>query len=184
MVRERPWFRRPLALVLLVGAVLLSAVALTRDPETADAKAMVVARQLDMSLSALPRYAETVFGNGVVEQAVREQLGEVGADGAYKDLIPDAVSLTVPDDGILLEVVGHSEDAQTAIDLANGAADAFVAELNTPGAGVGAFSVQAYAETASTPESGVAGLLLSLVLAAGLAVAGLLLLRQPRPART
>jgi hypothetical protein len=75
------------------------------------------------------------------------------------------------------------------VDLANGAADAFVARINASGteiAGmdVGRFRVMQYAETATTAEEGVVLRLPLLALAAALALAGLLLLRRPAPALT
>ena len=173
MLRQGEGYRRLVAFVLLAGAALVPALALTRDAPTADAEAMVIMQRIDIDPAALPRSGEAVFNNGRVAQAVREQLGR-----ADHEAIPEYVSVVTPEDGILFPVVGHSQDQQTAVDLANGAADAFVAALNAPGVGVGHSTVLEYAKTATTPASPAETLLPALALAAALAVAGLLLLRS------
>ena len=169
--------RRLLALVLLAAAALVAAVTLTRDPPTADAEALVIAQRLDVDVAALPRYAEAVFHDGQVEQTVRDQLG-LAAD---HEVIPERVSLIAAEDSIVLLVKGHDHDPQTAVDLANGAADAFAVRLNAVGQGVGDFAVQSRARTATTPPPPGGGTLLPMAFAAGLTLVGVLLLRRPTP---
>jgi len=125
-------------LCLLAGAVLAPYWALHRKPPL-DATALVVAQRLDMSLTALPRYGEAVFGNGQVAQAVAAKFGDLGPD---QSVIPDRVSLVADQDSIVFQVIGHDANPKTAADIANTAATTFVQALNVPGVGVGAFQIQ------------------------------------------
>src|SRR4051794_22797704 len=123
------WARRNR--LLLVGWAVIVAVAipialLSRDKPVADAEALVIAQRLDMSLTALPRYGETLFDNGAVAEAVSKKFRE---GVAFKDIVPDHVSLAVDPDSIVFRVVGHDPDPKTAADIANTAAAAFVPEL-------------------------------------------------------
>jgi hypothetical protein len=133
--------------LLLVAWVVIVAVAvpvalLNRDTSS-DAEALVIARTLDMSLEALPGHAEAVFNNGAVARAVAGTYGDQAAE-----VVPDQVSLAVEPDSVVLRVIGHDPDPETAADIANLAAMAFVDELNTAGAGVGTFVIQAEADQA------------------------------------
>lgn len=132
---------------VLLGAVAAPYVASTLE-KPADADALVIATRIDMSLTALPRYGETVFDNGQVAQAVSQA---VDTGLALKDVIPDHVSLVAEQDSIVFRVVGHDPDPQTAADIANTAATAFVTALNTPGVGVGEFSLLSPAEPPAAP---------------------------------
>jgi hypothetical protein len=134
-----------------------------------------------MDLEALPRYAEAVFGNGEVELAVATTIGGIG-----DDIVPERVSLIAEQDSLVMRVVGRDSDPQAAAELANVAAEAFVAALNSTGAGIGLFGIQSPAEPPpadsggglSTPLAVALGLATGLVL--GLAVICLLLvLRRP-----
>jgi capsular polysaccharide biosynthesis protein len=132
---------------LLLGAVVAPYAASSLE-KPADAEALVIAQRLDMSLTALPRYGETVFDNGQVAEAVSQQFG---GGVPLKDIVPDRVSLIADQDSIVFRVVGHDPDPQTAADVANTAAATFVTALNTPGAGVGAFTLLSEAETPAAP---------------------------------
>ncbi len=132
---------------LLLGAVAAPYVANSVE-EAAEADALIVATRLDMSLTAMPRYGETVFDNGQVAQAVSQQLA---GDVPLQDIVPDRVSLVADQDSIVFRVLGHDPDPQTAADLANTAATAFLEALNAPGAGVGAFELLSPAEPPAAP---------------------------------
>jgi capsular polysaccharide biosynthesis protein len=120
---------------LLLGAVA-APYAASKLEKPADAEALVIAVRLDMSLTALPRYGETLFDNGQVAQAVAAKFRE---GVAFKDIVPDHVSLIADQDSIVFRVVGHDPDPKTAADIANTAATTFVEALNAPGVGVGSF---------------------------------------------
>lgn len=135
-----------LACILLGAAAAPLAANSLEKP--ADAEALVIAQRLDMSLTALPRYGETVFDNGQVAQAVSQGLG---GRVPLKDVVPDRASLIADQDSIVFRVVGHDPDPQTAADVANMAAATFVTALNTPGAGVGAFTLLSEAEAPAPP---------------------------------
>jgi capsular polysaccharide biosynthesis protein len=168
-------------LCLLAGAVLAPYWALHRKPPL-DATALVIAQRLDMSLTALPRYGEAVFGNGQVAQAVAAKFGDLGPD---KNVIGDRVSLVADQDSIVFQVIGHDANPKTAADIANTAATTFVQALNVPGVGVGAFQIQRQADP---PANG--GAVLGTVVAAAIgttagsvlglaAVSFLLVVRRP-----
>jgi len=135
-----------LACILLGAAVAPYAASSLQKP--ADAEALVIAKRLDMSLTALPRYGETVFDNGQVAQTVSQQFG---GGIPLKDVVPDHASLVADQDSIVFRVVGHDRDPQTAADIANTAAATFVGVLNTPGAGVGEFALLSEAEPPAAP---------------------------------
>ena len=168
-------------LCLVAGAVLAPYWALHRKPPL-DATALVIAQRLDMSLSALPRYGEAVFGNGQVAQAVAAKFGDLGQD---KNVIGDRVSLVDEQDSIVFEVVGHDADPKRAADIANTAATTFVQALNVPGVGVGAFQIQRPADPPAGGTSVLSALLATAVgTAAGIvlglaAVSFLLVVRRP-----
>jgi capsular polysaccharide biosynthesis protein len=166
---------------LLLGAVGAPLIAQQR-PATADAQALVIANQQTVSLSAIPRYGEAVFNNGVVAQTIATKFE---ATGDEKDIIPDRVSLVSEQDSIVFGVVGHDPDPKTAADLANTAATAFVDALNSGGGGVGTFKLQSKAEPPGTPKNTLGtvfaipvGLLAGLVLGLA-AVSVLLVARRP-----
>jgi capsular polysaccharide biosynthesis protein len=152
---------------LLIGAAA-APFAASRLEKPADAEALVIAQRLDMDLTALPRYGETVFDNGQVAEAVSR---EFGAAMALENIVPDHVSLVADQDSIVFRVVGHDPDPQTAADIANTAAGTFVEALNAPGVGVGAFTLLSPAEPPPAP-----GAALSRLLAIGVGVAAGLVL--------
>jgi capsular polysaccharide biosynthesis protein len=155
-----------LACLLLGAAVAPFAASKLEKP--ADAEALVIAQRLDMSLTALPRYGETLFDNGQVAEAVSQQFRDAVP---FKDIVPDHVSLVADQDSIVFRVVGHDPEPQTAADIANTAAAAFVEALNAPGAGVGAFTLLSPAEPPPAPGGGLSR---TLAIPAGI-VTGLLL---------
>jgi capsular polysaccharide biosynthesis protein len=141
------WARRNRLLLVawtVIVAVAIPIALLSRDNKpVADREALVLAQQLDMSLTALPRYGETLFDDGQVAQAVSQQFRE---GVAFQDIVPNQVSLAVDPDSIVLRVVGHDPDPKTAADIANTAAATFVGALNAPGVGVGSFALLSQAE--------------------------------------
>jgi capsular polysaccharide biosynthesis protein len=145
-----------LFLACLLLGVAAAPFAASRLDAPAEAEALVIAQRLDMDLNALPRYGQTVFDNGQVAQAVSTVFPD---GGAAKDVVPDRVSLVADQDSIVFRVVGHDTDPQTAADIANAAAETFVAALNTPGVGVGAFVVLSPAEAPPAPSQGLSRLL-------------------------
>jgi capsular polysaccharide biosynthesis protein len=171
----------PVFLTLLVLGGAVAGLLASRITEPASADALVIADRLDTDLAALPRYGQAVFENG---QVVQEIAANFEVD-LLKDVIPDRVSLITERDSIVFHVVGHDPDPQTAADIANVAADAFIRALNAPGVGVGAFSLQSPAEAPQRADGGPGDLLAVAVgLAVGLllgvaAVAGLLVARRP-----
>jgi capsular polysaccharide biosynthesis protein len=172
--------------LLFVACLLLGAVAAPYaasklvSPPTAEA--LVLATRVDMSLTALPRYAQDTFNDGRVAQAVATKFGH---GLSVEDVIPGKVSLVADQDSIIFHVVGTDPDPKRAADIANVAADAFAAALNTGGVGTGAFTVQSPAEPPTAAAPGLAkslaipvGVVTGVVL--GLAVVSLLLaVRRP-----
>lgn len=158
--------------VLFIACVLLGAVlaplAVLKRATPAEAHALVIAQRLDMDLNALPRYGEAVFNNGEVARAVATSLGDLGA---VNTVIPERVSLLAEQDSIVFRVVGRDLDPQTAADLANVAAGAFVQALNAVGAGAGVFGLQSPAEP---PDEGSSSLGVVLAVPVGL-IAGTVL---------
>jgi hypothetical protein len=144
----------------LIGAAAAGAVAVTltvadlRTPDfafvqapafaqqpPATAEAIVIAQRLDMDLPALPDYGNAVFSNGEVAEAVAAEHG-----GQPDDIVPARASVVVEPDSIVLRVIGHDTDLETAADIANTAAKAFVEQLNNAGTGVGVFTLQSPAD--------------------------------------
>lgn len=136
-----------------------------------DASAQVITQRLDMSLSALPRYAEAVFDDGHVAQAVA---AKYGTGGYLKDVIPDRVSLVADQDSIIFQVTGHDMDPKVAAGIANTAAAAFITALNAPGAGVGQFGLQSPATPPLGHPTALSGLSAALTYGMG-AAAGIVL---------
>jgi hypothetical protein len=123
------------ALVLVLG---WGARAGPRD-DRYEASALLVAQQLAIRPEQLPRYAESVFSGGSVSTEVSESLG---GRIAPRDLIPEHIELEPVLGTIALRVIGRANDAETASQLADRAAVAYVGELNEAGPGVGFFAVQ------------------------------------------
>lgn len=114
-----------------------------------EASALLVAQQLAIRPEQLPRYAESVFSAGSVATEVSESL-----DGRIepRDLIPEHIELEPVLGTIALRVIGRANDADTASQLADRAAVAYVGELNEAGPGVGFFAVQDAAGTARVTD--------------------------------
>lgn len=166
---------------LLLGAAVAPLWAEHRAT-TSEASALVIAQQLDTSLTALPRYGEAVFDNGQVAQAIAAQFGDLGDS---EDIVPSRVSVATQQDSIVFRVIGRDPDPETAAKLADTAAAVFVDALNQGGVGVGSFSLQSPARVPVEAEDGLGtiyavpvGLLAGLVLGLA-AVSVLLVVRRP-----
>jgi hypothetical protein len=90
---------------------------------------------------------------------------------AFKDIVPNHVSLVADQDSIVFHVVGHDPDPQTAADIANTAAATFVEALNAPGVGVGAFTLLS---KATPPPAAPSGMSKALTIPIGLFSGGVL----------
>jgi hypothetical protein len=183
-VRNLAWSLRNFGWVVVVCVLVGAAAPLLFMPTDRiyQAEALVVARQLTANPRVLPALAESVFADGAVAAAVAQ-------DPAVADetagLVPDKVSVVTGPDSITMVVQVRDEDPGTAKRLADLAADAFAAELNRTGAGVGSFGVPDRAVIPTAPldelsDSVRAGLgaLAGLVLGLGV-VALIAALRRP-----
>jgi capsular polysaccharide biosynthesis protein len=177
--RRLLWCLRQYAWVVVVCVLALAAAPLVLAPvaPTYQADALVVARQLTVERRVLPQMAEALFASGAVAASVATE----AAVGNPDVLIPDRLSVVAAEDSIALVVQARDPDPATAARMANLAADAFVLELNRPGAGVGEFVLQAPAIVPTEPLTelraevrstlgALAGLLLGLGLIALVAV--------------
>jgi hypothetical protein len=169
-------------LCLLLGVVVAPLAVLQRT-ELSQAEALIVAREPRIPLSALPRYGTAVFNNGVVERAVADRFTGLDDDGS---IVPDRVDLVAEQDSIVFTVLGRDPDPETAADLANAAADAFIETLNSAGAGVAQFILQSPAEPPIAGDEGRLEMVLAIAvgLAAGTllgfgAVTAVLIARRP-----
>jgi hypothetical protein len=181
--RRLVWCLRHYGWVLVVCVLVGAAVPLlvVSPGTTFQAEGVVVARQLTANPRVLPSLAEAVFADGAVASAV----GADPAAGGTGGLIPDRLSVVTGPDSITMEVQYRDEDPGTAAHLAGVAADAFAAELNRAGAGVGLFSVQSAPVIPTVPLDTLAdsvraglGALAGLVIGLGL-VALIAVLRRP-----
>jgi capsular polysaccharide biosynthesis protein len=173
---------------LVVTSILLVAAALpwvlTRSEKPVyEADALVVARQLEMNLDALPRYGEAVFYGGAV---AREAALQLRVAGDPEDLYSGPLSVITGQDSVVLTVVGRAGKATVAASLANAAASAYITELNRPGPDFGVFVLQSAAEPPGAPvksgPSAPLGLLIGVLAgtALGLGIVGFLLaVRRP-----
>ena len=174
-------YRLLFLICVLLGLIAAPAVALLR-PTPYEAEALVVAQRLDMNLNALPRYGQAVFNNGAVAKAVNEQFSFGGDADA---VIPERVRLVAEQDNIILSVVGRDPNPRTAANVATAAAQAFISELNTPGSGVGSFSLQSPATPPADSDRGPSVLIaIPIGLGAGImlglaAVSVMLVARRP-----
>jgi hypothetical protein len=178
------WSLRHFGWVVLVCALVGAAAPLLAVPSqtTYQADALVVARHLTANPRVLPTLAESVFGDGAVAGAVAQ---DPAVGGETAGLIPDRLSVVTGPDSITMVVQARDDDPATAARLADLAANAFAAELNLGGAGVGEFTVPAPAVLPTTPLDAMSaplraglGALAGLVLGVGL-VALIAALRQP-----
>lgn len=170
-----------LACLVLVG-ILLPLQQLKKQ-EAFTAEALVVASELTADTSVLPRYGAAIFDNGQVARVITERYGDAGD---LEDVVPRRVSVVTEQDSLVFRVQGHSRDVDTAVQLADTAAFAFVLELNKAGDGIGTFMVQATAvpPVESDEPLRAAPYAISVGLAAGVVVALgvlmlLLVLRRP-----
>jgi capsular polysaccharide biosynthesis protein len=183
-VRNLSWCLRHFGWVALVCVLVGAAAPLLVMPtdEVYQAETVVVARQLTANARVLPSLAEAVFADGAVAAAVAKDPA-VADDTA--GLVPDKVSVVAGPDSITMVVQVRDPDPATAARLADLAGNAFAAELNRGGAGVGTFGVQAPAIIPTAPLDVLAepvraglGALAGLVLGLGL-VALIAALRRP-----
>ncbi|HYO31675.1 MAG TPA: hypothetical protein VES21_02425 [Nocardioidaceae bacterium] len=163
------------ALIVAVSMVLFAVVVplvLSQGDDVYDAEAQVgPARALTLTnLAALPNLGETVFDNGAVENAVRQELGGALGIADTESVIPERVELVASQDNIVFGVIGHGSDPEDAKRLADLAAAVFTEELNrysNPAkpdvAAVGKFVVTHEAIRPTQPAQGF-----SAVLAAGI----------------
>lgn len=183
------WAARRYAFVvvpLLVNVVTIAFLVTADDrrTQTFTAKAIVVASDLELHPTQLPRLAKSVFAGPTVAARVHTQLR---LDRDTPSLIPERITMEPVADTVVLEVQGRAGDAASAVVMANTAADVFAEELVR--AGAGSFQVQVPAEqplvavaerlsmTALLLNTTVAGLLLVLAILA-------LLVRVRRPLLT
>ncbi len=159
------WGLRKYAWVVVVFVVAFGALMpwlQSRSPDVYEAQAQVgPAKVLNLpNLTPLPKFAESVFGNGAVAASVRQELGSSQA----ATVVPDKVSLITAQDNIVFIVVGRDSDPETAQKLANLAASVFRLELNNysdstnpKDAAVGEFTVQKTADRPATPVPQLGG---------------------------
>ena len=141
---RRFWFVPVLAMT--TGACLGSVTA-RQTATDYEATALVVAKTLQISPMALPRFGSVIFDSGEIARQVvqQEQLTTSPA------VVQKKLSLTPVQDSILFEVTAQSSTASGAANLANEATDIFVAEINKPGRGIGQFAVQQAATAPAAP---------------------------------
>jgi len=179
------WGLRRFALLLLVMVLALGVlvpVALAQRAEVYQATAQVGpdSKLVLPNTNPLPRFAESVFNNGAVEQRVRALLQQPSGN-----VIPSRVRLVAAQDNVVLDVVASAPTAKLAIDLANEAAVTFNSELNKYEGSVAVFTLQHSAVLAKkVPKlaGGYASVALGLVagLLAGVGLIGLILvIRRP-----
>jgi capsular polysaccharide biosynthesis protein len=168
--------------VLGVGVVVPLVQAST--PDVYEANALVSPVNLTATnLDMVPRYGDSVFGNGEVENEVRGLLGL----GAGASVVPKYVELVSAQDNPSFTVIGRAGDPDDAAQLADLAASTFTREMNsTTAQSVGTFSIQSTADTPANPVPALGGGRFALVigvlagLIAGIGAVGLLLmLRRP-----
>ena len=159
---------------VLAATALITVLAVTVSPRAPGAEsryettAVIVAQQLTIRPEGFPRFAEAVFSTG----AVRENAVSIGSlPYEPDDLIPERADLQPFENTVALAVVGRDEDPRLAARIANGVAEAFTAELNEAGPGVGVFAVQ---DAARIPTKTIGGSQLPTTVVLAIAI-GLLL---------
>ena len=178
-VKKYAWLVATFALA--VGVIL--PIMLNRAADVYEARAQVgPLGELSLpNLDPLPRIGESVFNNGSVASAVRDDQQLADTDR----VIPSRVDLVASLDNIVFIVIGRDADAELAQRIAEIAASTFVDEMNKYAESVGVFEIQQPASLPAEPlpRSGgpvVIGLGVLAGLAAGLgAVVLLLLWRRP-----
>jgi hypothetical protein len=183
-VRNLAWCLRHFGWVVVVCVLVGAAAPVLVAPTTSiyQAEAVVVANPFTAEPRALPSFAEAVFADGAVATALT---ADPAVTGSTAGLVPGKVSIVAGPDSITMVVQARDEEPGTATRLANLAADAFVAEANRGGAGVGTFVVQTDAVIPTAPIDVVSdrvraglGALAGLVLGLGL-IALIAALRRP-----
>ncbi len=178
------WSLRTYGWMVLACALMGAAAPLlvTPEPPLYESDVLVIARDLPVDKTILPRLGEAVFDSGAVATAVAAT-PEVGV--AAGDLVPERLSVVAAEDSIVYVVQARHPEPMTAAEMADVAAAAFVEELNRGGTGVGEFAVQTQALVPTQPLDGVerswivlAGALAGAVLGVAL-VALLTVLRRP-----
>jgi hypothetical protein len=165
------WALRRYAWVVVASVVLLGILVpllvAWANPDRYDAQAQVgpVTALNVPNLDALPRSGETVFANGAVAAAVRQELKLGDTD----PVIPKVVELVAPQDNLVFTVVGHATTGQDAVNAANTAAGTFAQEMNKYKESMGTFAVQKSAPPTAVLASSVG----TLPLVLGGALAGL-----------
>ncbi len=144
-----------LIVLCIVQVLLVAPVLQTLQPVSYEATALVVARRVQLSPQALPRFAQAVFDHGVLAQEVTADPA-VGGDPTA--LIPQRLRVVAPQDSVVFPVVGIDSNPEQAARIANVAALKFVSQLNKPGAGVGNFALQDAAAVPTEPAGGRSGL--------------------------
>lgn len=120
----------------------------TATPPLYESDVLVIARDLPVDKTVLPRLGDAVFDSGGVASAVAAA-PDVGVPAG--DLIPERLSLVAAEDSIIYVVQARHTEPTRAADMANVAAAAFVEELNRAGTGVGEFAVQTQALVPTQP---------------------------------
>jgi capsular polysaccharide biosynthesis protein len=169
-------------LALLTLALTALAVALlVLSPPSYEARAAVIATDLEFSAERVPRLAEAIVQqDAVLEDALAR--GRLPWD--VDELRDEHVEVVPLEDNVLVNVDGTARDPELAMDTANAVADALAAALRRSGTEA-TFSVQSRA-TRAVPEDRlvpvavtvVAGLVATATAVVGLA-ALLLALRRP-----
>ena len=137
-----------------------------------ESDSLVIARDIPVDKTVLPRLGQAVFSSGPVAAAVA---AEPQVTVAAEDLIPERLSLVAAEDSIVYVVQARATEPMIAAGMADQAAVAFVEELNKSGAGVGEFAVQTQAIVPTQPLETVDRTLLVVGGALGGAVLGLAL---------
>ncbi|WP_151081402.1 hypothetical protein [Nocardioides cynanchi] len=169
-----------LAMVLLLGVLVPFLLSRRTAEYTATAQVGPSKPLLLPNTTPLPRFAESVFNNGAVEETVRGLLNQ-----ANGNVIPSKVQLIAAQDNVVLDVVAHARTAKQAIDIANAAAATLMFELNKYSDSVTTFTTQHNAILAKkVPKVAGGSMSVALGLLAGLlggvALVGLLLVfRRP-----
>jgi capsular polysaccharide biosynthesis protein len=181
------WGLRRYAWVVVLFVVFISALVVILQRQATDvyqAEAQVgPTNALNLSnLTPLPRFGDTVFHNGAVQDSVRNYLGLPKT----ASVVPSRVDVVAAQDNIVFVVIGRGPTPQSASRLANLAAATFTLELNKYSQSVGEFTIQRAADVPATPVSSlrggyvatVLGVLAGLIAGVG-AVALILVLRRP-----
>lgn len=144
------WSLRTYGWMVLACALLGTAAPLlvTPEPPLYESDVLVIARDLPVDKTILPRLGEAVFDSGAVASAVAATPAVSVESG---DLIPERLSVVAAEDSIVYVVQARDPQPMAAAEMADVAAAAFVEELNRGGTGVGEFAVQTQALVPTQP---------------------------------